>query len=171
LSRKPSGRECLSSTFSYALQKKQLDLYDAVDFTLSHDDGAGLHEIDRADVVLVGASRTCKSVTCFYLAYRGLRAANVPLIPGCAPADEVLALDPHKVIGLTMNAQRLSRVREARVERLKAGNMERYVDTTDINVELREAARLMARNGWRCLDVSYLSVEEVAKEVQTMLHA
>jgi regulator of PEP synthase PpsR (kinase-PPPase family) len=154
---------------SYALQKRQFDLYNAVDFTLSHDDGAGMRDVDKADVVLVGISRTCKSVTCFYLAYRGVRAANVPLIPGCEPPEELRRVDPERVVGLTMNAQRLSKVREARFHRLQSDGLESYVSAREIIGELRHAADVMARHGWRCLDVSYLSVEEVAKEVLVLL--
>jgi regulator of PEP synthase PpsR (kinase-PPPase family) len=154
---------------SYALQKKQFDLYAAVDFTLAHDDGNGLRGLHEADVVLVGVSRTCKSVTCFYLAHRGIKAGNVPLVPGQEPPDQLQRLDPNRVIGLTMNAQRLSKVRGARAEHLNAGGMDTYVDTREIIPELRDANSIMADHGWRRIDVSYLSVEEVANEVLILL--
>jgi regulator of PEP synthase PpsR (kinase-PPPase family) len=154
---------------SYALQKKQFDLYTAVDFTLAHDDGSGLHDLHEADVVLVGVSRTCKSVTCFYLAHRGIKAANVPLIPGHELPVELQRIDPERVIGLTMNAQRLSKVREARATHLNAGAMEAYIEAREIIRELRTASRLMADCGWRSIDVSYLSVEEVAAQVLVLL--
>lgn len=79
---------------SYQLHKDQIDRIDAVDFTLKHDDGAGLATLHEADVVLVGVSRASKSVACFYLAYRGIRAANVPLLPGMQPPDALLKMPP-----------------------------------------------------------------------------
>ncbi len=150
---------------SYQLSKAQFDRIDAVDFTLEHDDGCGLHSLDEADVVLVGVSRVSKSVTCFYLSYRGIRAANVPLVPGHDPPAELLKVDPDKVIGLTMNPNRLSSVREARIELMGRGPFGEYGDRRAITAELRAGNELMEKFGWRTIDVSYKSTEEVAKEV------
>ncbi len=153
---------------SYKLQKEYFDRIDAVSFTLEHDDGAGLGTLSEADVVLVGVSRVSKSVTCFYLAYRGVRAANVPLIPGIDPPDELLAMPRQKVIGLTATPNRLRSVREARRHKLDksgSGTVDYYVGHTEIGAELRYALTIMKKCGWRCIDVSYMAVEEVAVQV------
>lgn len=156
----PLGRPGLS----YQLNKEQFDRMDAVDFTLAHDDGQRAHELCRADIVVVGVSRVSKSVTCFYLAYRGVRAANVPLCEGISPPEELLQLPPAKIVGLTMNPHRLRMLREVR---LAAMNSEaaNYVDEAAIQSELRYAQRLMTRYGWRSIDVSYKAVEEVAVDL------
>jgi regulator of PEP synthase PpsR (kinase-PPPase family) len=154
---------------SYQLNKEYFDRTDAVDFTLAHDDGARLDELAQADVVLVGVSRVAKSVTCFYLAYRGVRAANVPLVLGCEPPAELMPLASKKIIGLSMNAQRLQAVRSARVERMAMGAVENYVNIQDIAEELRYAHHVMSEHGWRSIDVSYKAVEEIAKEVTQMI--
>ncbi len=157
----PHGKPGLS----YKLHKEYFDRIDAVSYTLGHDDGAGLSTLGQADVVLVGVSRVSKSVTCFYLAYRGVRAANVPLIAGLSPPEELLAVPRHKVIGLTLTPQRLQSVREARRHRLGDNQIDYYVGPREIGAELRYALRLMRQHRWHCLDVSYMAVEEVAMQV------
>jgi [pyruvate, water dikinase]-phosphate phosphotransferase / [pyruvate, water dikinase] kinase len=154
---------------SYQLRKEHFDRIEAVNFTLAHDDGCALDGLARADVVLVGPSRVAKSVTCFYLAYRGIRAANVPLVPGWELPQQLTGLDKQKVIGLTMNPARLQSIRHQRVRDLGRGSFDQYDDLDNIRHELREASRLVARHGWRSIDVSYKSVEEVAREVLTMI--
>ena len=154
---------------AFQMQRERLERIEAVDFTLAHDDGAGLADLDQADVVLVGASRVSKSVTCFYLAYEGIRAANVPLLAGVEPPPELSALDRNKVIGLTMNAARLQSLRQARIKTLGVGSFDKYGSLHEIDAELRDLERTMARHGWRRIDVSYLSVEEVAKEVVALI--
>lgn len=150
---------------SYQLQKEQFDRIDAVSYTLEHDDGAGLNTLAAADVVLVGVSRASKSVTCFYLAYRGVCAANVPLIPGVPVPDELIALPPAKVIGLTVTPQRLRAIRESRRARLGTGVADYYVGANEIAEELRYALKIFRKHGWKYLDVSYMAVEEVAVQV------
>jgi regulator of PEP synthase PpsR (kinase-PPPase family) len=110
-------------------------------------------------------------VTCFYLAYRGVRTANVPLVPGEQLPDELLRLEPGKVIGLTMNAHRLRSLREARAAPFRARRqvLGEYTDLRAVSNELNFAREAMERHGWRQIDVSYKSVEEVADEVLRML--
>jgi len=150
---------------SYELNKERFDRIDAVDFTLAHDDGLRLRDLPRADVVLVGVSRVAKSVTCCFLASHGVRAANVPIVMGIEPPAELLRLDPRKVIGLTMNAQRLQAIRTARVSRMGVEAVERYDEIRLVADELRYAQQLMTRHEWRCIDVSYKAVEEVTRDV------
>lgn len=156
----PLGRPGLSCQ----LNKEQFDRMDAVDFTLAHDDGQRAYELHQADIVLVGVSRVSKSVTCFYLAYRGVRAANVPLGEGIPPPAELLRLPQAKVVGLTMNPHRLRMLREMRLVTMKS-EVPNYVAEAGIQAELRSAQQLMRENGWRSIDVSYKAVEEVAVEL------
>lgn len=154
---------------SYQLKREYYERVDAVNFTLTHDDGCAARELDRADVVLIGPSRVAKSATCFYLAYRGIRAANYPLLPDRKPPDELLQVDKSRVVLLTMNARRLQSIRRERVRVLGSGPFGEYTDHDTIRRELNEAARLAARQGWQSIDVSYKSVEEVARDVIAML--
>jgi regulator of PEP synthase PpsR (kinase-PPPase family) len=152
----------------YESEREHFDRIDAIDYTLKHDDGQRPEELADADVVLVGVSRASKSSTCFYLAYEGIRAANVPLVPGLEPPEPLLAVDPGMVIGLTVNVLRLLTVRESRVSSLRLGEMSSYLDKRAIAMEIREANRMMDRHGWRRIDVSYLAIEEIAKEVMRL---
>jgi len=156
----PLGRPGLS----YQLNKEQFDRMDAVDFTLAHDDGQRAHELHHADIVVVGVSRVSKSVTCFYLAYRGVRAANVPICDGIPPPEALLRLPPERVVGLTMNPHRLRTLREVRLAAMKS-EAANYADAAAIQSELRYAQRLMTEHGWRAIDVSYRAVEEVAVDL------
>lgn len=152
----------------YEANKAHFDRIDAIDYTLHHDDGAGLQDLDKADVVLVGVSRASKSSTCFYLAYRGIRAANVPLFAGEKPPKELLDLDVKKVIGLTANADRLQSVREARLLTWGMRLGDAYSDRMSIVRELRATNAMMAEHGWRTVDASYKAIEEVAREVRVL---
>ena len=153
----------------YEANKAHFDRIDAIDYTLHHDDGCGVGDLEIADVVLVGVSRTSKSSTCFYLAYRGIRAANVPLFPNEEPPPELLRLDPKKVIGTTANADRLQSVREARLRSWGMHLGEAYTDRMAIIQELRAVNALMAKHNWATIDVSYKAIEEVAREVRVLL--
>lgn len=155
---------------SYRLNKERFDRMDAVSFTLEHDDGARVADLKKADVVLVGVSRASKSVTCFYLGYRGIRAANVPLVYGCDIPGALAKMPKHKVIGLTINANRLQKLREARNEMLGTGPLENYVDRQHVARELHYATEVCDRYGWRRIDVSYMAVEEIARKVLEMIH-
>ncbi|RMF73501.1 MAG: kinase/pyrophosphorylase [Planctomycetota bacterium] len=153
----------------YRSNREYFDRIDAVEYTLKHDDGRRLHELKDADVVLVGASRTSKSTTCFYLAYSGIRAANVPLFAGSDPPKELLKIDPRRVIALTANPHRLQSVREARLTAWGQPLDDDYADLHAISRELRTLMELYESQNWRCIDVSYRAIEEVAREVRRLL--
>ena len=113
----------------------------------------------------MGVSRASKSSTCFYLAYEGIRAANVPLVSGIPPPTQLLRLPQNKVIGLRINVSRLQTVREARAHNLKLSDSDPYLDKRSIAREVIEANRIMDENNWRSIDVSYMAIEEIAREV------
>jgi len=149
----------------YAAERERFDRMEAIDYTLKHDDGQRPHELTGADVVLVGVSRTAKSSTCFFLAYEGIRAANVPLVPGLAPPRALVRLPRARVVGLRINLERLRTVREARAGHLRLARDDAYLDKRAIAREVLDANRTMERHGWETIDASYLAVEEIAREV------
>ena len=152
----------------YASNREKFDRQVAIEYTLKHDDGQRSQDLEQADVVLVGVSRVSKSSTCFYLAYEGIKAANVPLLPGARPSAELLDLDPDKVIGLRVNIRRLMTVREARAPDMGLDGESPYLEKMAIAREVIEANRWMERRGWRSFNASYLAIEEIAKEVMRL---
>jgi len=153
----------------YARERERIDRMNAIDYTLKHDDGQRPSELGAADVVLVGVSRSSKSTTCFYLASEGVRAANVPLVPGVELPTKLLALPKRKVIGLRIDLTRLLAVREGRAYGIGLGQNDPYVDRRSVGLELAAANRMMERHGWRAIDASYLAIEEIAHEVMRLL--
>ena len=105
-----------------------LERIEAIDYTARHDDGKNPHELNEADIVLVGVSRTSKTPLSFYLAYRGWKVANVPIILDVEPPDELFGLPKHRGVGLVISPQRLAELRKVRVERLGTVT-QRYADT------------------------------------------
>jgi [pyruvate, water dikinase]-phosphate phosphotransferase / [pyruvate, water dikinase] kinase len=152
----------------YDMERERADRMDAIEYTLKHDDGQRPHELSAADVVLVGVSRASKSSTCFYLAYQGIRAANVPLVPGVPLPSQVLRLPSAKVIGLRLNPSRLLSVREARALHLRLPETDPYINPRSVAREVLDADRLMEKRRWRSIDVSYLAIEEIAREVMSL---
>ncbi len=141
------------------------DSMTAFDYVLTHDDGQRINGLKSADLVLVGVSRSSKSSTCFYLAFQGIRAANVPLIPGMPPPPQLLKLPKNRVIGLRINVMRLLSVREARMPDLGMDADQSYVDRRAVAEEVNAVNRLMDKQKWKTVDVSYLAVEEIARQV------
>ncbi len=149
----------------YKSERRYFDRMDAIDYTLRHDDGQSPKELSGADVVLVGVSRASKSSTCFFLGYRGIRAANVPLHPLIPPPKELTRLDPRRVIGLSINGRRLAAIRQARVHTMGMASIDQYAEEHAVTEEVRAAHSLMTRHAWRRIDVSYMAIEEVARQV------
>lgn len=156
----------------------------AIDYTMRHDDGKTLESLREADVVLVGVSRTSKTPTSVYLARRGIKVANIPLVPGVEVPDEKLSLDEPLYVGLTTAPERLVQLRRSRLnagERNAGGRQEEelparvaenlYMDLDAIEEETRRARRLFSRKGWPVIDVTRRSVEETAAEIMALLQA
>ena len=138
---------------------------DAIHFSLGHDDGQGVEEFNRADVVLIGISRPSKPPTCMYLANRGLKAANIPMVPGIPLPDAVLALDNVLVVGLTASPDRLVQIRRNRLQYLNQDQDTDYVDIDAVKAEVINARRLFDSKGWAKIDVTRRSIEETAAEI------
>lgn len=145
------------------------DRIEAVEFTVKHDDGLRLGDLHLADIILTGCSRTSKTPTCMYLANKGYRVANVPLVHGIEPAKELIEAHTQgtPVILLTIAADQLARIRRSRFEKLgtRATQNDTYVDLKQITEELEAARRLAMRYRWSVIDVSNKAIEESASEI------
>ncbi len=137
----------------------------ALNYTMMHDDGQSQGDLNEADIIITGISRTSKTPTCIYLANRGLKAANVPLVMGIELPKELFSLTKPLIIGLTTNADRLIQIRRNRLLLLNEENETEYIDPDMIKQELLEARRFMMQKNWPIIDVSRRSVEEVAAEI------
>jgi hypothetical protein len=135
----------------------------AIEFAVKYDDGVG-SGLAEADIVLVGVSRTSKTPLSMYLGYMGYKTANVPIVKGIPPPAELLTIEPAKIAGLTIDAQRLAEIRQTRVRQM-GGAKRQYAELVEIYAELDEAAALHRRLGCPVIDVTELSVEETAQRV------
>jgi len=143
---------------------------DALNFTMAHDDGQLPDDLNDADIIILGVSRTSKTPTSIYLAQRGYKTANVPLVPGI-PLPDALT-QPHKafVVCLVASVDRIAEIRRNRVRMMSDRNLDDYVDREQIAQELMHSRRLCARYGWPVIDVTRRSVEETAATIIKMLH-
>jgi len=138
---------------------------EAVEFAVRHDDGANLHTLHQADIVLCGVSRTSKTPLSMYLAQRGYRTGNVPMVPGIVPPKELMELDPGKVFGLVVSPATLVEVRRSRLRALGASPWADYADADSVVEELRRARRLFGERGFRVVDITNRAVEENAARI------
>ncbi|MGU3574031.1 pyruvate, water dikinase regulatory protein [Brucellaceae bacterium C25G] len=139
---------------------------DALNFTMEHDDGLLPPDIEEADIVLVGISRTSKTPTSIYLANRGIKTANVPIVNGVPVPEEVINAKKPLIVGLIASAERISQVRQHRLLGTVADfHNEFYTDRAAITEELTYARNLCARHGWPVIDVSRRSIEETAAAI------
>jgi len=162
----------------YALNADYFRRIDAMHYVLAHDDGQAQPGLAEADVVLVGVSRSSKTPTCFYLANRGIKAANIPLVPNL-PEPPGLDAAQCPVIGLTLAAEALIEIRRHRLRLIGAPNSTGimrqnstdYVDEDAVKAELLWARRLCTRRGWPVIDVTRRSIEETAATVLQLMEA
>ena len=159
----------------YVLDADYFRRIDAMHFVLAHDDGQAQAGIAEADVILVGVSRSSKTPTSFYLANRGVKAANVPLVPGLSDPPG-LAEPRCPVIGLTLDPQALIEIRRHRLRMIAHGGPIRsdssdYIDADSVKEELLWARRICNRRGWPVIDVTRRSIEETAATVLQLMEA
>ena len=156
----------------HALDTGYFNRMSALDYAIAHDDGQGTAaELEEADVVLCGVSRTSKTPTCIYLAHRGIRAANVPLVPGSEDGSRLEALRNPLVIGLTVAPDRLIQIRRNRLDSLNQNQLTDYVDHDAVRAEIIKARRDFERRGWPVIDVTRRSVEETAASIVNLVNA
>jgi regulator of PEP synthase PpsR (kinase-PPPase family) len=165
----------------HALDAGYFSRIDAMNFMLRHDDGQCAGELEQADVVLVGVSRTSKTPTCIYLANRGIKVANVPVVPDCPLPTELDDLSGPLVVGLTISPEPLVQIRMNRLRQLRLEEGPRtavrgpfegnYAELERVRAELVHARRLFARHGWPVIDVTRRSVEETAAAIFQLMQA
>jgi regulator of PEP synthase PpsR (kinase-PPPase family) len=141
---------------------------DAIQFTIAHDDGVNWENWEEADIVLAGVSRTSKTPTSIYLANRGLKVANIPIVPQSPPPDLLYRLKNPMVVGLTTSPERLIQVRRNRLLALNQQDETSYIEQEAVQKEVAYARRMFADNGWPVIDVTRRSIEETAAAIITM---
>jgi len=146
----------------HALDAAYFARVDAIQFTIAHDDGISPDNWEEADIVLAGVSRTSKTPTSIYLANRGYKVANVPLVRESPPPPNLYQLKHPLIVGLTTNPERLIQIRRNRLLALNQAPETDYVDVDAVNAELSFARRIFADNGWPVIDVTRRSIEETA---------
>jgi len=158
----------------YVLDDAYFKRIDAIHYVLAHDDGQAHAGISEADVVLVGVSRSSKTPTCFYLANRGIKAANVPIVPGAALPPE-LENAPCPVVGLHIEVSALIEIRRHRLKLIGAHGVRHdatdYVDHESVKAEIQASRRLCTAHGWPVIDVTRRSIEETAATVLQLMEA
>lgn len=151
----------------HEMDQNYFNRIEAMHFALAHDDGQSTHEIHQADIILLGVSRTSKTPTCVYLANKGLKAANIPIVPQCPlPTD---LSDPKfagcLIVGLTKDPRRLIQVRKNRLSLLNETAHTDYVDLETVVDEVQFARKLCNKNSWPMIDVTRKSIEETATAI------
>lgn len=154
----------------HVLNAEYFKRIDALNYTMLHDDGQNIEGLDDADVVLVGVSRTSKTPTSIYLANRGIKTANVPLIPSIPPPPQLDTLKEPLVVGLYASPERIVQIRQNRLLGLKAHHDDdQYIDKQAVTEEVTFSRRLCTRHNWPLIDVTRRSIEETAAAVMRLL--
>jgi [pyruvate, water dikinase]-phosphate phosphotransferase / [pyruvate, water dikinase] kinase len=154
----------------HTLNAEYFKRIDALNFSMLHDDGQHIEDLEDADVVLVGVSRTSKTPTSIYLANRGVKTGNVPLVPGIPVAPSVESLERPLVVGLYASPERIVQIRQNRLLGLKAHHDEdQYIDRKAVAEEVAFSRKLCAKRNWPSIDVTRRSIEETAAAVLKLL--
>lgn len=138
---------------------------EAIQYTIAHDDGVGTENWEDADIILVGVSRTSKTPTSIYLANRGYKTANIPVVPESPPPDILYRLSHPLVVGLTISPDRLVQIRRNRLLSLNQAPETAYVDLERVQQELAFARRMIADHDWPAIDMTRRSIEEAAAAI------
>jgi hypothetical protein len=154
----------------HTLNAEYFKRIDALNYTMLHDDGQHADDLEQADVVLVGVSRTSKTPTSIYLANRGVKTANIPLVPGVPTPPNMETLTQPLVVGLTASPERIVQIRQNRLLGLRAEHdADQYVDRQAVAGEIAAARKLCAKHSWPIIDVTRRSIEETAAEIIALL--
>lgn len=159
----PAGRRVGAQ---HVLDAEYFRRIDALNFTMDHDDGQMLDSVDQADIILIGISRTSKTPTSIYLANRGIKTANVPIVLGVPIQQSIVNAKGPLVVGLVATAERISNVRQNRIMGTSVGyDSQSYLDRGVIAQELVYARQICSRHSWPMIDVSRRSIEETAASI------
>jgi regulator of PEP synthase PpsR (kinase-PPPase family) len=154
----------------HVLNAEYFKRIDALNYTMLHDDGQHIDDMEQADVVLVGVSRTSKTPTSIYLANRGVKTANFPLVPGMPVPEKLEMLAQPLVVGLTASPERIVQIRQNRLLGLRAEHdADQYIDRQAVAAEIAAARKLCGKHNWPIIDVTRRSIEETAAEVMALL--
>ena len=153
----------------HEVDQRYLLRIEAMNYAIQHDDGQSLDTLNEAEIVLVGVSRTSKTPTCVYLAIRGLRAANVPLVPGIALPDALLHATNPLIVGLWASPERLIQVRRNRLSTMGEKRDTDYVEVESVRAEVAQTRKLFEQHEWPSIDVSRRSIEETAAAIINLL--
>ena len=153
----------------HEVDQRYLNRIEALNFTIQHDDGQSLDTIDDAQVILVGASRTSKTPTCVYLAIRGVRAANIPLVPGMPLPEVLMRVKKPLIVGLWVSPDRLVQVRRNRLISMGEERSTDYIDLETVRAEIATTRKLFEQQDWPSIDVSRRSIEETAAAVTNLM--
>ena len=154
----------------HVLNAEYFKRIDALNYTMLHDDGQHMDGLEQADVVLVGVSRTSKTPTSIYLANRGVKTGNVPLVPGMQVSRHVEELKQPLVVGLYASPERIVQIRQNRLLGLNAHQDDaQYIDRKSVAEEIAFSRKLCARHNWPSIDVTRRSIEETAAAVMSLL--
>jgi hypothetical protein len=154
----------------HVLDAEYFDRIEAMDFVMAHDDGQSVQTLNDADVILLGASRTSKTPTCIYLGNKGIKAANIPLVPNVDLPPELMATETPLIVGITKDPRRLVEIRRQRLKILKQDENTDYVDLEVVAKEINDGRRLFTRQGWPVINVSRKSIEETAAVIIQLYH-
>jgi len=164
LERSPSAQPGLFK----GLDEAYFERIEAINFAIKHDDGMRPADLPRAELILVGVSRTSKTPISIYLSYRGWRVANVPIVMDSELPKQIFDFDPRRVIGLTMRPERLQKIRQARADNYKM-DLPSYTELEAIRREVRYSEKLFRDRGWQHFDVTLRSIEEVGAAIQELV--
>ncbi len=165
------GQPSLSTPgLQHQLTDDYFDRIDAMDYAMQNDDGQLGQHIEDADVVIVGVSRTSKTPTCIYLSNRGVKAANIPFIPGVTDEGHLTNLKAPFVIALTTSPKRLVDIRSSRLTELKERNETDYINLDKVEEEVKYARRFYSKMKWPVIDVTRRSVEETSAEILKIMN-
>jgi [pyruvate, water dikinase]-phosphate phosphotransferase / [pyruvate, water dikinase] kinase len=153
----------------HALNSDYFKRIDALNFTMAHDDGQSAGDLEKADVIILGISRTSKTPTSIYLAQRGVRTANIPIVPGVPLPENLTKLASPLIVGLFATAERIAQIRRHRLLSLKENRSTDYIDPRLITDELLMMKNLCFENEWQMIDVTRRSVEETAASILNLL--
>ena len=154
---KPSAQHVLDDDYYKRIE--------AIQFTMTHDDGKKVDDINNADVILLGVSRTSKTPTSIYLANRGYKTINIPLVPDQKLPENLISNTKACIIGLIADPERLADIRRNRVAKMKDHKIKEYTELEHIKKEVNESKNLFKRNNWPIIDVTRRSVEETAASI------
>jgi len=153
----------------HEMDSRYLERVEALNFAIQHDDGQNQPNLAEADVILVGVSRSSKTPTCIYLAIRGVRAANIPIVPGVEMPEHLFALKKPLFVGLWLTAERLLQIRRNRLTTIGETKSFDYVDEEVVRAEIAFTRRLFERYEWPTIDVSRRSIEETSAQILNLL--